>query len=518
MGSSCGRCGNRGRKSSPPPAVFRSTFHPGTKDPVEKVGFGLEVGRKKAKGALMPSRDETREVVDAPTAVVSNKPQSHWEAQIISMAIHRHSVLTDLTEDARDVLISRMKHYLLQPCETVFEQGSAGTTFFVIGNGEVEVLVSSQVVNKLKIGDSFGEVALLHHVPRSATVRTLEKCDLWGLDAHTFREAVQQVNIRNYKENRAFLDSVGLFANLTENEKEKLLSALSSQRFIPGRQIVTEGEPGDVFYLIKEGTVSCSLNGVEKRKMRKGEYFGEQALLYNTTRTATITADDTVRVLSIGRDQLVEVLGRSLQQVLSRNSLRIAFDMSESLNKLTTEQKEMVIDGMKVRTVEAGRPVFEQFERGSYYLLVVLTGELAFGPIQYQAICTLEADFESESSPLTAITASDLAFISKTQLQTTLNGSLDQIIRSNQVISLLKHVSVFHSLPNEKLRELTTVFPYLGPATRKIQRQRSDCTSGRGRKCAFHHRIRPSAGGKGRNCAQNDRQRGLFRGKSADKA
>lgn len=498
--------------------VFRSTFHLGTRDPVDKLGSGHDVGRKKAKGALMPARSENRLLVDAPTAVVSSKPQSHWEAQIISMAIHRHSVLTDLTEDARDVLISRMKHYLLQPNETVFEQGSAGTTFFVIGNGEVEVVVNSQVVNRLKIGDSFGEVALLHRVPRSATVRTLEKCDLWGLEANTFREAVQQVNIRNYKENRAFLDSVGLFANLTSNEKESLLSALSSQRFLPGKQIVTEGEPGDVFYLIKEGTVSCSSNGVEKRKMRKGEYFGEQALLYNTTRTATVTADDTVRVLSIGRDQLVEVLGRSLQQILSRNSLRIAFDASESLNKLTAEQKELVIDGMKVRTVEAGKAVFDQFDAGNDYLLVLLAGELSFERFRYQAICTIETDSELESSQLRAVTAADLAFISKEQLQVVLNGSLDQTIRSNQVISLLKHVSVFHTLPHEKLRELATVLAYSGPASSEISRPGSNRPSRRHWQCAFYHRIRPSASGEGRSGAQSDRQRGLFWRKSTDQA
>ena len=457
MGATCGRCGIRGRKLSPPHVIFRSTAYPDTKETTDKSGLGADVGRKKAKGALMPARDDAKLVPDAPTAIVSSKPQSHWEAQIISMAIHRHSVLTDLTEDARDVLISRMKHYHLEPNQIVFEQGSEGTTFFVIGNGEVEVLVNSQVVNTLKTGDSFGEVALLHHVPRSATVRTLEKCDLWGLDTHTFREAVQQVNIKNYTENRAFLDSVGLFSSLTANEKESLLSALSSQRFLPGKHIVTEGEPGDVFYLIKEGTVACSMNGVERRKMRKGEYFGEQALLYNTTRTATITADNTVSVLSIGRDQLVEVLGRSLQQILSRNTLRIAFDKSESLNKLTGEQKERVIDGMKVRTVEDGQTVFEGSEAPNSFLSVLLKGELAIARIHYHAICVLDADPELDLHQLRAITAADIALISKTELERTLKGSLEQTIRCNQVVSLLQHVSVFHTLPCEKLRALTAV-------------------------------------------------------------
>ena len=421
-----------------------------------------EGARKKAK-ALRPAKDEPKVVTDAPTAVLSTKPQTHWEAQIISMAIHRHSVLTDLTEDARDVLISRMKHYILEPDEVVFEQGSQGTTFFVIGSGEVDVLVNSQVVNRLRSGDSFGEVALLHHVPRSATVRSVNRCDLWGLDASTFREAVQQVNIRNYRENRSFIDSVGLFNALTDNEKEKLMSALSEQRFLQGKQVVTEGEPGDVFYLIKEGTVTCSQNGVEKRKMRKGEYFGEQALLYNTTRTATITADDTVRVLSIGRDQLSEVFGRSLQQILSRNTLRIAFDKSESLSKLTEEQKEKVIEGMKMRAVESGQSVYFPEESPCDFLVVLLKGEVIRGRVHYPVLAifglpdSLTEIEASSPGPLKAFDSSDIAIIGNDELERILKGTLEHTIRGNQVLALLKKVSVFRTLPTEKLRELTAV-------------------------------------------------------------
>ena len=37
-----------------------------------------------------------------------------------------------------------------------------------------------------------------------------------------------------------------------------MVAALNSHKFIEGDRIVNEGDPGDLFYLIKEGTVSCT--------------------------------------------------------------------------------------------------------------------------------------------------------------------------------------------------------------------------------------------------------------------
>jgi cGMP-dependent protein kinase 1 len=59
-----------------------------------------------------------------------------------------------------------------------------------------------------------------------------------------------------------------------------------------------------------------------KIKCKKGDYFGERALLYDQPRSATIIATRKTVCVSIGRDLLQKVLG-NLQHVLFRNVMLI---------------------------------------------------------------------------------------------------------------------------------------------------------------------------------------------------
>ena len=60
-------------------------------------------------------------------------------------------------------------------------EGQPGYLFFVIASGEVAVEHGGQTVAKLHTGDHFGELALLDHGPRTATVRTVSDTELYVL-------------------------------------------------------------------------------------------------------------------------------------------------------------------------------------------------------------------------------------------------------------------------------------------------------------------------------------------------
>ena len=74
--------------------------------------------------------------------------------------------------------------------QTVFEQGDPGDRFYVIAAGEAHVSSDGEGIQTLRSGDSFGEIALLRDVPRTAKVSARSALDLYALERDIFVPAV----------------------------------------------------------------------------------------------------------------------------------------------------------------------------------------------------------------------------------------------------------------------------------------------------------------------------------------
>ena len=72
----------------------------------------------------------------------------------------------------------------------IITQGQLGDRFYIIASGEVQIDVDGTPVRTLGAGASFGEIALLHDVPRTASVSALTPVELLALDRHHFVETV----------------------------------------------------------------------------------------------------------------------------------------------------------------------------------------------------------------------------------------------------------------------------------------------------------------------------------------
>lgn len=95
--------------------------------------------------------------------------------------------------------------------EYIFKQGDDASSFFIIEKGAVDVIINNKNVKTMKSRDSFGELALLYNAPRSATIKAREKTVMWGIDRQTFRSAIEELTIKEFEENRQFIEAVTFF-------------------------------------------------------------------------------------------------------------------------------------------------------------------------------------------------------------------------------------------------------------------------------------------------------------------
>ena len=92
----------------------------------------------------------------------------------------------------------------------------------------------------------------------------------------------------------ALLRGVSLFADLKDREVKEIAGAMTRRSVEPGQTLAVEGTQGIGFFLIENGTARVTVDGHERRTLGPGDHFGEIALIVDSPRTATVTAETQV--------------------------------------------------------------------------------------------------------------------------------------------------------------------------------------------------------------------------------
>jgi CRP-like cAMP-binding protein len=80
-----------------------------------------------------------------------------------------------------------------------------------------------------------------------------------------------------------------------------------------GTQIVSQGDPGELFYIVSTGEVDVIHDGTLVKTLGPGDYFGEIAMLRNVTRTAACVARTDVELYALNRERLVAAVGGDMR-------------------------------------------------------------------------------------------------------------------------------------------------------------------------------------------------------------
>jgi MFS family permease len=115
------------------------------------------------------------------------------------------------------------------------------------------------------------------------------------------------------------LRRIPIFQPLAQPVLERLSWSLTPVSVPAGSVVIREGDPGDRFFIIKEGTANVSAVGASIATLGHGDYFGEIALLRNVPRTATVTAASDLELLSLDRAEFLSAMTGSRLSVEQAN-------------------------------------------------------------------------------------------------------------------------------------------------------------------------------------------------------
>ncbi len=226
-------------------------------------------------------------------------------------------------------------------------QGEIGDAFYLIVSGMVAIEIedefgTTRVVDMLTTGHSFGEIALIENVPRTATARSITPVNLFVLHRKYFKEFVRDWTggtdrITDVIRTSKLLMDSPLFSYLPPSRMRSLVARFQTNSFATDEVIFNQGDPGDRVFMIKNGQVEIQRveNGtvVLSKKLARGEWFGEIALVKNIPRTASAKSLSPSTVLSLSKQDFYDTMEHSLMTGVEFNKLaeKRLFEIKEKL-------------------------------------------------------------------------------------------------------------------------------------------------------------------------------------------
>ena len=107
----------------------------------------------------------------------------------------------------------------------------------------------------------------------------------------------------------ALLKKVPLFDGLTDRQLEQI-SRLADEIEVPeGKRLATAGETGRELFVIVDGRATVRTPRGRTVRLGRGDFFGEMSLIDGGPRSATVTADEPMKLLVVGQREFWALLG-----------------------------------------------------------------------------------------------------------------------------------------------------------------------------------------------------------------
>lgn len=209
----------------------------------------------------------------------------------------------------------------------VIVQGDKGDNLYIIAEGTVEIFVNrpdadaftsegkGALVATWEKGALFGELALMYEAPRAATVTAVGPVKVFALESLDFKMLLMKASNSVYKKYDGWLTQVKLLESLNHFELGQLADIMQSDCFDTDEDIIVQGDEGDKFFILEDGSATAFIKGEAGEKEVKsyseiGDYFGEIALLTDEPRRASVrAAGEGCSVAFVTKEDFINVLG-----------------------------------------------------------------------------------------------------------------------------------------------------------------------------------------------------------------
>lgn len=236
--------------------------------------------------------------------------------------------LNNLSTAQQDQVLQNAEIIDIKKKDYVFRQGDRDGWSFYIIEGEVELYADDQLIKRVVGGEGASFQALAQLQPRQMSAQARSKLKVLRVDRGLLdrllsvesnpRSTVPDIEVTEIESSATgdwlteMLQSE-LFAHVPPSNIQRLLETLETVEFKAGEVVIEQGAPGDYYYAIQSGrceVLRSAKNGkpIKLAELQPGARFGEEALVSNAKRNATVKMLTDGELARLTKEEFVELI------------------------------------------------------------------------------------------------------------------------------------------------------------------------------------------------------------------
>jgi len=276
--------------------------------------------------------------------------------------------------------------------EILFHEGDDDSEAIYLLQGEVKLTAHNQAEPRIiSSGSDASRYAIAHLKPRQSTGATTKPSTVARIDQRVLDHIVTmdevsgievvEMNAGDDVEWVFHILSSTSFAKLPPANANQMLARMEKMKVKANQVIITQGEAGDFYYLIREGKATIAKKEQSGKtaivnELSAGDQFGEEALLSTAPRNATVMMKTDGLLMKLAREDFNELLTEPmLEWVDQADADAMIGNGAEILDVRTAEEyRSGAINKSRNIPLSQIRQLSEDLDRNRQYVIYCQTG------------------------------------------------------------------------------------------------------------------------------------------------
>ncbi len=257
--------------------------------------------------------------------------------QISTDLLKSFSPLNGLKRDNLAALSRKVQLRELSPGQVLFKEGDTEKRTFYIVSGILELLDQGKIVDTIEGGSEAARNPVAPVFPRRVSARARDRVQFISIDSDLLDVMLTWDQTGTYEVSElqgksgdggedwmTMLLQTKAFHKIPPANIQAIFMRMQQINYKTGDVILKQGSEGDYFYVLTRGQAvvtretPLSKEGIKLAELKVGDTFGEEALISDAKRNATVTMTAEGSVMRLGKDDFKTLLNEPMLDWLSQ--------------------------------------------------------------------------------------------------------------------------------------------------------------------------------------------------------